>query len=142
MSLSERVENGEASILLCLRSTVSTVNFHQVAVLDAIVILQVLKGLPVDIQSFNIHYPAIFARSLLQLLKDRQRGVLDRLISVLIIAKSELSSVNIQVYCGFELKSELIQALAVLFTQSNASSEGLSFSLSEIVREVSVQINV
>lgn len=138
--MSKWVEDGEATILLCLRSTVPSVYLHQVAVLDSIVVLQVLKCLLVDIQSLNIHYPAIFARSHLQLLKDRKRSVLDGLVTVLLIAKSILSSVNVQVDGGFELKSQLIQALAVPFTQGNTFSKGLSLCLSELVREVSVQI--
>lgn len=51
LSLGEWVEDGEASIINTLRSAVTTVYLHQVAVLDTIMIFQVLKGLPIDIQS-------------------------------------------------------------------------------------------
>lgn len=86
LSLGEWVEDGETSILHSLRSTVSTVYLHQVAVLDTVMILQVLKGLAVDIQPLHIHYPTIFAGGLFQLLKDRKRSVFDVLIIVLIVA--------------------------------------------------------
>lgn len=86
LSLGEWVEDGEASIINTLRRTVSAIYLYQVAVLDTILVFQVLKGLPIDIQPLHIHYPAIFTGGLLQLLKDRKRRVLDGLITVLVVA--------------------------------------------------------
>lgn len=65
LSLGEWVEDSEAAIILCLRGTVSAVYLHQVAILNTIVIFQVLKGLAIDVQSLYIHYSAILARGLL-----------------------------------------------------------------------------